>query len=404
MARSSPRSRPAARRRDALRPGDLRDGGKARVAQWRAQAVGHAPAACRARLQPHRAAPARDAMPGLARRQGMADRRRAARDNRAGVERRRIAADRRHRRLPRAGRLRHQTACRDLACRAAFRARRMPVLQPGEPRHEPARLSRRRLAGRVPLPALRISAMTVEALTKPPVSDIDPFCAAFFEDPFPAHAALREAGPVVRLSRYDVWAVARYEQVHAILNDWQTFCSSRGAGLTDFTKETAWRPKSLVLETDPPLHDRTRQVLNRVLSASVMQSLRERFAEAAETLIDELLDRGRFDAITDLAEAYPLTVFPDAMGMPRENRHFLLPYGNMVFNSFGPQNAFFKDAVADAGPVLAWLQGQMQRDAFAPDGFGAAIHAASDAAELTEEEAPIVARSLLTAGVDTTVS
>src|SRR6516162_7028831 len=46
----------------------------------------------------------------------------------------------------------------------------------------------------------------------------------------------------------------------------------------------------------------------------------------------------------------------------------------------------------------------MQREAFAPGGFGAAIHAASDTGELTVEEAPIIARSLLGAGVDTTVS
>jgi cytochrome P450 len=121
-------------------------------------------------------------------------------------------------------------------------------------------------------------------------------------------------------------------------------------------------------------------------------------------LVDELLDPSGFDAITDLVEAYPPTVFPDAMGMPRKNRHFPLPYGNMVFNAFGPRNEFFEEAVADAEPVLEWLQRQMQRDAFAPGGFGAAIHAASDTGELSEEEAPIVARSLLTAGVDTTVS
>ena len=245
--------------------------------------------------------------------------------------------------------------------------------------------------------------MVLEA-QKAPVSDVDPFCREFFENPFPAHEELREAGPAVHLSRYDVRAVARYDEVHAILNDWQTFCSSRGAGLTDFAKEKPWRPKSLVLETDPPLHDKTRRVLNRVLSASAMTRLRERFTQEADALIDELVERGSFDAIADLAEAYPLTVFPDAMGMPRENRHFLLPYGNMVFNSFGPRNEFFEAAVADAEPVLAWLQRQMQRDAFAPDGFGAAIHAASDTGELTQEEAPIVARSLLTAGVDTTVS
>ncbi len=42
-----------------------------------------------------------------------------------------------------------------------------------------------------------------------PESDIDPFCAEFFEDPFPAHEALREAGPVVRMTRYGIRAVAR---------------------------------------------------------------------------------------------------------------------------------------------------------------------------------------------------
>ncbi len=241
-------------------------------------------------------------------------------------------------------------------------------------------------------------------MTDIPTSDIDPFCAEFFEDPFPAHETLRELGPVVRMTRYGIHAVARYAEVHRVLNDWQRFCSSRGVGLTDFAKEPAWRPKSLVLETDPPLHDRTRKVLNRVLNAAVIRDLRERFAADAEALIDELVERGSFDAVTDLAEAYPLAVFPDAMGMSRENRRYLLPYGNMVFNSFGPRNAFFETAIADAQPVLAWLQEQMQRHSFVPRSFGAVIHEAADTGELTPEETPVVARSLLTAGVDTTVS
>src|SRR5579872_6133662 len=129
-----------------------------------------------------------------------------------------------------------------------------------------------------------------------PVSDVDPFCREFFEDPFPAHAELREAGPVVRLPRYGVWAVARWQEVHAVLNDWRTFCSSRGAGLSDFAKETPWRPRSLVLEVDPPVHDRTRRVLNRVLSGVVMRALRERFAAEAEALVDRLVERRAFDA------------------------------------------------------------------------------------------------------------
>jgi hypothetical protein len=34
------------------------------------------------------------------------------------------------------------------------------------------------------------------------ISDIDPFSDTVLADPFPAHEALRDAGPVVRLSRY----------------------------------------------------------------------------------------------------------------------------------------------------------------------------------------------------------
>jgi 4-methoxybenzoate monooxygenase (O-demethylating) len=155
--------------------------------------------------------------------------------------------------------------------------------------------------GRRPLTAIRVT-QPLDDMNLLPESDIDPSSAAFFEDPFPAHAALREAGPVVRLTRHGVYAVARYAEVHRILNDWQTFCSGRGSGLADFAKEKAWRPKSLVLETDPPLHDRTRRVLNRVLSASVMTRLRERFAQEADKLVESLVDRDSFDAIADLAE------------------------------------------------------------------------------------------------------
>ncbi|HQT75927.1 MAG: cytochrome [Rhodospirillales bacterium 20-64-7] len=237
-----------------------------------------------------------------------------------------------------------------------------------------------------------------------PALDIDPFCQAFFDDPYPAHAALRDAGPVVYLPRYDIHAVARYEDVRAMLLDWNSYSSARGVGLSDFAKEKPWRLPSLLLETDPPLHDRTRGLMDKVLSPAAIRALREPFARAADALIDRLLACGSFDAVPDLAEAYPLTVFPDAVGMPAENRRFLLPYGNMVFNSFGPRNAFFDAAVADAEPVLAWVQAQSRKEALSSTGFGAVIHAAADEGTFTRAEAEVLVRSLLTAGVDTTVN
>ncbi len=56
-------------------------------------------------------------------------------------------------------------------------------------------------------------------LSSAPRSDLDPYADGFLTDPFPALAALRAAGPVVHLTRYNVWAVSRYTDVHAVLRD-----------------------------------------------------------------------------------------------------------------------------------------------------------------------------------------
>ena len=240
----------------------------------------------------------------------------------------------------------------------------------------------------------------------PPVPhlDIDPFAIDFFENPYPAQAALREAGPVVYLDKWNVYGVARYAEVNAVLNDPLTFCSSRGVGLSDFKKEKPWRPPSLILEADPPAHTRTRAVLSRVLSPATMKAIRDHFAAAAEAKIDELLQRGTIDAIADLAEAYPLSVFPDAMGLKQEGREHLLPYAGVVFNAFGPPNELRRTAIERSAPHAAWVAEQCQRQNLSPGGFGAGIHAFSDTNEITAEEAPLLVRSLLSAGLDTTVN
>lgn len=238
----------------------------------------------------------------------------------------------------------------------------------------------------------------------PPQSDLDPFSIAFFDDPYPDHERLREAGPVVWIERYGVYGVARYEQVHAVLNDPQTFCSSRGVGLSDFSRETPWRQPSLVLETDPPEHDRARKVLARVLSPLTMRELREGFAEAADALIAQVVARAEIDGITDLAQAFPLSVFPDSLGLRKDGRDHLLPYAGLAFNAFGPDNALRREAMARAAPHIAWVTEQCQRRNLHPDGLGARIHAAADTGEITHDEAVLLVRSLLTAGIDTTVN
>src|SRR3954467_8070569 len=242
------------------------------------------------------------------------------------------------------------------------------------------------------------------AVSGVPHLDVDPFDMNFFADPYPTHDLLRETGPVVYLDKWNVFGVARYAEVHAVLNDPATFCSSRGVGLSDFAKEKPWRPQSLILEADPPAHTRTRAVLNQVLSATALKPLRAHFTALAEAKVDELLAHGHFDAIADLAESYPLSVFPDAMGLREEGRENLLPYASLVFNAFGPPNQLRQDALARSAPHQAYVAAQCQRENRAPGGFGACIHARADAGDITHAEAPLLVRSLLSAGIDTTVN
>jgi cytochrome P450 len=248
------------------------------------------------------------------------------------------------------------------------------------------------------------SVVGVQATLSRPVSTVDPFSRAFLSDPYPHHEALREAGPAVWLAQYGIWAMARHEQVRDALTGWQTYCSSAGVGLSDFRKEPPWRPPSIILEADPPLHTRTRAVLTRILSPAAIKVLRETFEREAEVLIARLVGLREFDGVADLAEAYPLKVFPDAVGISREGRENLMPYGSIVFNSFGPRNDLFQQAMANAGPVRDWIMSKCSRAALAPGGLGIQIFQAVDAGELSEEEAGMLVRSFLSAGIDTTVA
>jgi cytochrome P450 len=236
-----------------------------------------------------------------------------------------------------------------------------------------------------------------------PVSSVDPFSHDFLHDPYPHHQALREAGPVVWLEQYGIWTMARHEQVRDALTDYETYCSSAGVGLSDFRKEPPWRPPSIILEADPPLHTRTRAVLTRILSPGAIKVLRETFEREAELLVARLVEQREFDGVADLAEAYPLKVFPNAVGISDEGRENLLPYGSMVFNSFGPRNDLFNAAMANAGPVRDWIMSKCSRAALAPGGLGMQIFDAVDSGELSEDEAGMLVRSFLSAGIDTTV-
>lgn len=240
-------------------------------------------------------------------------------------------------------------------------------------------------------------------MTAPAIA-IDPFDEAFLADPYAYHDMLRDTGPVVWLEAIGAYGMARHAEVQAALRDHETYCSGRGVGLSDFAHEAPWRPPSLLLEADPPLHDRTRGLMNRIVSLKAIKALRPAWAARARELAERLVARRRFDAVTELGEAYPMLVFPDTIGVPEEGREKLLVYAAAVFNAFGPRNAVFERGNEAAGEAVAWVANACRRENLSPGGWGMAVYEAADAGACTLDEAERLVRSFLSAGVDTTVN
>lgn len=244
--------------------------------------------------------------------------------------------------------------------------------------------------------------MTAVTLSRPS-SDLDPFSTTFRADPFAHYAQLRALGPVVWLERYGIWCVTRYALVREVLSDWQTYSNAGGGGLTNYFKVKPWRPLSLVLDADPPDHTRTRKVLMNLFSATAIKRLRGEFERVAGTLIEMACARDRIDAIEELVVPFPLKVFPDAVGMHELDRGVMLKYGGMVFGAFGPLTDWYHDLMKDAPEVSRWIDARCERAALSDDGLGAQIYRAHDEGIVTYDEARLLVRSLLSAGVDTTI-
>ncbi|MEL6998776.1 MAG: cytochrome P450 [Pseudomonadota bacterium] len=237
-----------------------------------------------------------------------------------------------------------------------------------------------------------------------PVLDIDPYDEQVLANPTAFYAELRACGPFAYIPKYAVLACGRHAEVSEVFGDWERFTSARGVGLQDFALEEPWRPPSKVLEVDPPYHTRTRRVLTRALSPKAVADLRSNFRAEADRLVDELLTRDEFDGVADFAEVFPTRVFPAAVGLKHADPRKLIDYGAMVFNALGPDNAIRGNAMAKGPEIVPWINQQCLRENLQSSGFGASIYAAAEAGDITEDEAGMLVRSLLSAGVDTTVT
>lgn len=240
-------------------------------------------------------------------------------------------------------------------------------------------------------------------LPPPPEMDADPYSDEILADPYPFFDELRELAAVVRLSKYGVYVTARYDETKIIFNDHERFSAAAGIGIADIRKPGSFRIPNRLLENDPPNHTGIRGALTKILSPIVIRRWRDHFEKEAASFVDELMDKKDVNGVDDIAEAYVLRVFPDAVGvaLPRTEA---LAIGEMSFNQAGPVNKLHIAAVEKAKPYLDWYEKSVRREAMLPGSIGEMIFDAEDRGEFEPGIASNIVRAFVRGGMDTTVA
>ncbi len=182
-----------------------------------------------------------------------------------------------------------------------------------------------------------------------PTSDLDLWSREVLLDPWEEFRTIRDTAPVVYLERYDVYAVGRYRDVRGVLRDWQTFTSADGVAFNDLMNEAE---QGTAPGSDPPEHDAVRSAMLERLRLTEVRGLADIVGARADALVAELVERGSFDLVTDLAQRYVTEVVGELIGLSGDRLARFGPAGPTFFDSTGPEGDITYEAVPVALELL----------------------------------------------------
>lgn len=234
-----------------------------------------------------------------------------------------------------------------------------------------------------------------------PQSDIDLFSDDVVDNPYDAYRELRDLGPVVYLTRLEMFAISRYDDVRQTLLDASTFCSGQGVGLNDAINELG---RGTLLASDGEEHAHLRAIVGRPLTPKSLADLRPDAQALADGLVGRLVERRTFDAVTDLATVIPTTWVPDLIGWPDDGRDHLVAWGEATFNVMGPMNERAQQAVPSVMEMVEFAARVANSGAVPPGTMAAGIIDAAEQGEIEPAQCPALMLDYLGPSLDTTIS
>lgn len=233
-----------------------------------------------------------------------------------------------------------------------------------------------------------------------PVYDLDLYGDDVLRQPYQHYRALRDLGAAVWLPRNGLFAIGRFEDVRAALRNPGLFSSAQGVAANDRVNEMS---RGTTLASDAPLHDRLRAIIAAPLLPRSLEQIGPEIRAEARRLVEDLVSRGRFDAVTDLAQHLPLTIVSKLVGLEDYGRGSMLRWASATFNVLGAMNDRGCAAMADVQEMRQYLGGSAIRERLRPGSWGDRIFEAADRGDVEPERCPVLMRDYLGPSLDTTI-
>jgi len=240
----------------------------------------------------------------------------------------------------------------------------------------------------------------MDALMDCPVYDVDLYSDDVLRDPYPHYRALRDLGAAVWLPRNGLYAVGRFDDVRAALRNPGLFSSAQGVAANDHVNEMS---RGTTLASDAPLHNRLRTIIAAPLLPRALEEIGPQIRAEARRLVDDLVMRGEFDAVRDLAQHLPLTIVSKLVGLEDYGRGSMLRWASATFNVLGTMNERGCAAMTDVQEMRGYLGGAGIRDHLRPGSWGDRIFQAGERGEVEPERCPVLMRDYLGPSLDTTI-
>ena len=235
-----------------------------------------------------------------------------------------------------------------------------------------------------------------------PVCDIDFYSDEVIRDPYPFYEQLRAMGPVVYLSKNDLYALPCYKEVSEVLRQPLRYISSKGVSPIQRVNDIL---VGSTLNSDPPQHDLTRSVTSEPLLPGALAEITERIETAADGLVDTLCKRGTFDAIKDFAQFLPVTIVAELVGLPQAvSTDQMLRWASATFNLFGTENARTDQAFHDLKNLRDFLLEYGRPEKLKSGGWAKRIFEVGPERGISPQTCAQLMRDYINPSLDTTIS